>query len=104
MNHLQHGRMVLDYTLRTRSHKHRSRFPLTAGWIMQTSRKLGHPIGRNKAYAVQHELLEHDLDVAGSYPQSRLGRLTGFKVTLYALRRRSKSPNGLRTSSVPYAR
>jgi hypothetical protein len=95
---LQLGAAVVNYTQKTRRHHDRERFPLTAGWIMRVSRKLGQPVGRNRAYEIQHELIEAGvIELAGSYPHQRQGLYTGFKVALYRAGRALRS----KTSSVP---
>jgi hypothetical protein len=81
---LRLGLAVVDYTLKTRRHRARERFPLTAGWIWRVSRRLGHPVGIKRAYRIQHALIDAGIiEPAGAYKQRRFGVYTGFKVTLY---------------------
>lgn len=79
------GRQIVRYTLANRKHHDRERFPLTGGWIQQVSRQLGCPIGRNRAYQVQHALIASGAIIQrGQYPQRRKGHFTGYNVKLYA--------------------
>jgi len=78
---LRLGRRVVRYTLASRKGE---TFPLTAGWIQRVSRRIGNPIGRDRAYAVQHALRNAgEITEAGSYPHRRGGLFTGFKVKLW---------------------
>jgi hypothetical protein len=99
---LRLGIAIVDYTLKTRRHRDRERFPLTAGWIWHVSRWLGQPVGEHRAYRIQHALIDAAIiEPAGSYPQRRHGLPTGFKVTLYRLVRCALRAD---TSSVGRAR
>jgi hypothetical protein len=89
---------VVAYTVATRRHRDRERFPLTAGWIMRVSRRLGFPVGRDRAYEIRRVAIEEFLEPAGSYPQRRFGVLTGFRVQLWRAVATRLRPE---TSSVP---
>ena len=81
---LRLGNAVVAHTLRTRRHRDRERFPLTAGWIQRAARKLGQPVGEHTAYRIQRALEGAGaIERCGSYPQRSLNGLTGFRVTLY---------------------
>lgn len=78
---LRLGRRIVAYTKATRKGE---TFPLTGGWVQRISRRLGQPIGRDRAYTVQHALIDAgEIEEAGSYPHRRFGQLTGFKVKLW---------------------
>lgn len=78
------GEAIVRQTELARPRRARDRFPLTGGWIMRVARRLGHPVGRNQAYEIQHQLIESGvIEEAGSYAQHRFGLPTGFKVKLY---------------------
>lgn len=84
---LKLGRRVVWFTQAGRRHRERDRFPLTAGWIQRVTRKMGEPVGRNRAYDIQHELIAQGyIEPAGSYPQRRGGVYTGIKIALYRLK------------------
>jgi len=92
---LRLGRRVVRHTLAGRDG---DTFPLTASWIQRVSRRLGQPLGRDRAYQVQHALRNAgEIHEAGSYPQRRFGKLTGFKVKLWGTAIRLRQA----TSSVP---
>lgn len=71
---LKLGAAVVDYTIRHRPKARQHRFPLTAGWIQWTAEKLGHSVGRDKAYDIQHALLGAGAIVPAGYYQRRRDR------------------------------
>lgn len=99
---LQLGRAVVAHTRRTRRHRDREQFPLTAEWIRRVARQLGQPVGEHTAYRIQHALEEAGaVERCGTYAQRNLYGLTGFRVTLYRAVGRTlrATPFSVRTSS-----
>ena len=93
---LRLGRRIVWVTRAGR--RHDAPFPLTASWIQRVSRRVGEPVGRDRAYAIQHALRRAgEIEEAGSYPQRRFGVFTGFRVKLW----KPATRTGRTTSSVP---
>jgi hypothetical protein len=75
---------VVAHTERTRRHRDRRRFPLTAGHVQRTLRHLGTRVGEKQARAIRRAAVEYGIvEEAGHYLQHRNGEPTGARVKLY---------------------